>query len=223
MFFSRILKLIDQDKSVLYPALISSFLIFWLPEIFPIAASQNNAAIILLVSAGLQLFVQLFTAECARQIIIRPVVLFSQALSVSVRRYVPALFFSGLLGVLLLSIGILSDRLGTAGLLLLPLVFLLGLALQLFPLIYVLSGMPVYKIYGVLALFFRRYPRRALQLLSFFLLVSVLLNMATYWLARLPGNFKTLLVPLFGGVGLVFLFYGLTLLLLDNNRISELV
>jgi len=241
MFVLRILKLIGQDKAVLYPALIVEFLMLGLlPDILPAdfgAPEKLLPQLPLLLSfallgSGLQCFVCLFTAECARQVLIRPAILFGQTLNVTLRRLIPTMLCGALLalayGFLLAALAIFLRFLPPGGAtlsfwFLLPLVFLLMFALYVFPLFYVLSGAPVQRVYGLLILFFRRYPRRALQLLLFFLLLLILRNEGAYLLLQLPQNLKIFFLPLFNGFSTVFLFYGLTLLLQDNHRISELV
>jgi len=239
MFILRILKLIGQDKAVLYPALIVEFLMLsLLPDILPadfgapekLLPQLPLVLLFVLLGSGLQCFVCLFTAECARQVLIRPVILFGQTLNVTLRRLIPTILYGALLalayGFLLGGLAMLlrlSPGLAASGWLLMLPAFLLIFALYIFPLFYVLSGVPVYKVYSLLILFLRRYPRRALQLLLFFLLLLILRNEGAYLLLQLPQNFKILVLPLFNGFSTVFLFYGLTLLLQDNHRISELV
>ncbi|MDR2431930.1 MAG: hypothetical protein LBD99_06760 [Candidatus Margulisbacteria bacterium] len=220
---TKIFQLINQDKSVLYPAMIAHFLLAWAGQRW-LPQNGYGALALLGLSGLLNLFVHLFTAECARQIVLRPALLFGQALGLSVKRYVPAFIFSGLLAALFLLVGLFFRRLGWFSWLGLPALLTLGFALEIFPLVYVLSGVSAPRIYYLIYLYFCREPRRSVQLFSFFISLSILVNIGAAFLDKyLPVSLAAVATPLFGGFGMVFNIYGLALLLLSGHRINELV
>jgi hypothetical protein len=192
-------------------------------------SATQAAYLLLLVSFVLNVFVQLFAAECARQLIVRKKILVGQTVTDSVRRFLPALFFGALLPLLLvggLSAAALTLFNGHPGLnflliLFMPLTFLIGLAEALFPVVYVLSATPVYKIYYLLGNYLRRNFRHALQVITFILLAALLFNAAAFFLQKLP--YAEILVALLGGFQTVFVVYGLVVLFLGRNQVNELV
>ncbi|MDR1997427.1 MAG: hypothetical protein LBQ83_03800 [Candidatus Margulisbacteria bacterium] len=227
---AKILQLIGQDRAVLYPAMIADFLTIWLAKFLQLnaAGSLPRYLLLLLLSALVGLFVNLFAAECARQIILRKKLLLNTALADTAGHYLPTLFFCGILAglsaaVFLLLFTLAGDKLGHWLVFLVPLWLVLGFILKIFPIVYVLGAVPAYRVYYLIYMYLRKNFRRGLSAFSFFLLVTLLLNLAAVFLTRLPANFTAALAPLLSGFGAVFLVYGLVLFFLGDQQINELV
>ncbi|GBR74325.1 hypothetical protein NO1_1522 [Candidatus Termititenax aidoneus] len=226
---ARVLHLLKQDQIALYVALIMR-LALPLPAKFLanyLSATQLDY-LLLALAFVLTVFVQIFAADCARQMIVRKKILVGQTLAYSLKRYVPTLFFGSALPLLLvITLGVLLFSLlgsqfdARIALLLLPLVFLTGLCETLFPVVYVLSNMPVYRIYYLLGNYLLKNFRHALQVLFFILLTALLVNLAAAFLQKLP--YAEFLAALLSGFQAVFVVYGLVVMFLGNNQVSELV
>ncbi|MDR1114299.1 MAG: hypothetical protein LBL50_04335 [Candidatus Margulisbacteria bacterium] len=226
---ARVLHLLKQDQIALYVALIVR-LALPLPAKF-LTNYLNTAQLdyaLLVLAFMLTVFVQIFAADCARQMIVRKKILVGQTLTDSLKRYVPTLFFGSVLPLLLVvTLGVLLLSLlggqfdAKIAFLLLPLIFLAGLCETLFPVVYVLSNMPVYRIYYLFGNYLLKNFRHALQVLFFILLTALVVSLATPFLQRLPyAEFWTALLS---GFQAVFVVYGLVIMFLGNNQVSELV
>ncbi|MDR2429081.1 MAG: hypothetical protein LBD62_04670 [Candidatus Margulisbacteria bacterium] len=226
---ARVLHLLKQDQIALYVAL-SARLAAALPAKF-LAAYFNEeqlSYVLLAVAFALTVFVQIFAADCARQMIVRKKILVGQTLADSLKRYIPTLFWGFVLPLLLVTaLGVLllsllgSQLAAKIAFLLLPLIFLVGLGETLFPVVYVLSNMPVYRIYYLLGNYLLKNFRHALQVLSFVLLTALVVNLAAVFLQKLP--YAEILIALLSGFQAVFVVYGLVIMFLGNNQVSELV
>jgi hypothetical protein len=221
--------MLKQDQIALYVAL-SARLAAALPAKFfagYLTEMQLSYALLFLTFL-LTVFVQLFAADCARQLIVRRKILVGQTLADSAKRYLPALFFGFVLPLLALTalgallLSLLGSQLAAkSAFLLLPLVFLIGLCETLFPAVYVLSNMPVYRIYYLLGNYLLKNFRHALQVLFFVLLTALVVDLAAAFLQKLP--YAEILTALLGGFQSVFVVYGLVIMFLGRNQVSELV
>jgi hypothetical protein len=106
----------------------------------------------------------------------------------------------------------------------LPLLFGLTLIVSVFPVVYVLSGVSVLKVYQAIYMYFRKKPFAMLWIFIFFLAVSFGFSFIEGVVQNyLPGNVISALLPLLGGFKNVFLIYGLVLFFLSGQQISEVV
>jgi hypothetical protein len=221
--------LLKQDQIALYVALAARLAAVLPAKFFANYFTETQLSYALLfLTFALTVFVQIFAADCARQMVVRKKILVGQALADSAKRYIPTLFFGfvlpllalAMLGLLLLSL--LGSQLAAKGaFLLLPLIFLIGLCETLFPAVYVLSNMPVYRIYYLLGNYLFKNFRHALQVLFFVLLTALVVSLAAELLQKLP--YAEILTALLGGFQAVFVVYGLVVMFLGNNQVSELV
>jgi hypothetical protein len=205
---------------VLYPAMIVEFINLLLLKFFS-GQQLLEKFLALLLPGLLVIFIHLFTAECARQLILRKHLTIAAALEVSLKRYLPLLFFSVLLPMLLLAPIILANS--SAWLLALTLVPV-SLVLNVYPVVYVLSNMPAYKVYQAIWQYFRRKPWQIWRIFLFLIAMTFSFNMPLVSLGNaLPGNLASVVIPLLGGMRTVFQVYGLVLFFLGDQQVSELV
>ena len=218
----RIFQLINQDRSVLYPAMIMEFLNLWLLKLLQ-QLPEQQMLLVLLIPGLLAIFIHLFTAECARQLILRKNLTIASALGVSLQRYLPALFFSVLLPApFLAALFLLAGSIWVW--MLTPILFLAILFLGVYPVVYVLSGVTAFKVYRAIWLYFRRKPVQIWRIFLFFTVITFCFNALVLPLSNtLPGNVSSVLIPLLGGFRTVLLVYGLVLFFLGDQQISELV
>ena len=220
----RAFQLIGQDKTVLYPAMIAEFIGIWLIRFFTGQQLQEQNIIpALLISGLLTFFIHLYIAECARQLILRKSLTIASALEVSLRRYMPVLFFSSLLPVPFLAV--LFLLIGPSQVwLLMPLMFLLILILSMYPVVYVLSGVPAFRVYRAIWQYFCRKPWQVCRIFIYCLAITFGFAALISTLSELlPGNFSSVLVPLLSGVRTVLLVYGMVLFFVGDQKVSELV
>jgi len=219
----RIFQLIGQDKTVLYPAMIVEFINLWLLKFLSgQQLPEQYMAVTLLAPGLLTFFIHLFTAECARQLILRKSLAITSALGVSLQRYWPALFFGILLPVpLFAGLFLLANSVWVW--VLMPFLFLIIIILGVYPVVYVLSNVPAFKVYQTIWQYFRRKPGQIWRIFVFFMAITFGFNALVLILSEaLPGNFSSVLIPLLGGLRTVLLIYGLALLFLGDQQISEL-
>ena len=225
----RVLQLINQDKIALYVALIANLGLSLLNLFLAKYLGQNLVLFLTLLSMlAVIVFECLFAAECARQIIVRKKILIGQAFGDSCKRYFPTLLFGVIIPVLVAAVLLFVAALllgpraanffqiaGTA----------LGLALALgavfFPVVYVLSNTAVTKIYYLLGNYLRKNFRHALQAILFILLLALLFGSAEALLTNVP--YAEVFNALLGGGESVFMVYGLVVMFLGQNQVSELV
>ena len=225
---ARTLQLINQDKIALYVAFIAKLLAL-LPGMFLFNAGE--AVVIystLLITFAEIIFTSLFAAECARQMIVRKKIFVGQTFADTFKRYIPTLFFGVIIPFLAIMIlyfvaalffGQYGERLISAAVL--PLGIALGLALVFFPVVYVLSSSSASKTYALLGNYVRKNFRHAFQSIVFVLMTALLFGCLAIMLKDLP--YADILSALLGCCHSVFVVYGLVVLFMGQNQVSELV
>lgn len=209
---------------MLYPAMIVEFVNLWILKLASAMKMPEQYALLTLLIPGLLvIFIHLFVSESARQLVLHKRLLIGLALESSIKRYVPAVFFGVILPAIILAPIFLLVTNSVLLMILTPLVFLLAVILGIYPVVYVLSSVPAYRVYQMIWLYFRRKPWQLWRIFLFFMAVTFGANILVLWMSEiLPGNYSSLLVPIFSGLRTVFLIYGIVILFLGDQQISEL-
>ncbi len=208
-----IINLIRKETLVLYPALISALGSAWLLYILKIQPGNfkltPNLYIYVLISWLLNIFITLLTAEIGKTVLRNKEISFGQALKQTFLRFFPAVFGIFLLALVLAGLLLLSRFHKMAIFFLLPVIFINAFAVQLFPIVYVLTEQKLFSIFRVLFNFMREKFQALLNLVIFLLFLFTLTILILSLLSGLPAKITAIVDPIFQGLTNVFMIYGI--------------
>lgn len=218
IILKNIFALIKKDTIVLYPAMITTLLISW--TIFILKVDLKNIKTLLiyaLVSWLLNIYVQLITAAIGRELLNNKKIFFGKCLKESFARYLPTLFWTGLILFFISGVFFISRENKILSLLSVPLIFILSTAFQMYPIIYTASQKSAQRSFIALYTFFSKKFKVVIHLFLFIIFSSFLTIIFISFLEYLPKQISAVVAPMLQGIFNVAVTYAVLLLWKFNS------
>jgi hypothetical protein len=204
--------LIRKDTIVLYPAIIGGFAATWLVKLLTPTPKPDAIAAYFVFSWLLNLFLQLLIADCGDTLLKQKTIRFGQLFLRALIRFFPSLLWTGLGLLITGGLFIITNKLLIAKIIVLPLMLLLLLCVQIFPIVLVTSEAAAWAVPKLIYTRIRQQSPLLLQILIYLLLTTLLFLIITLTSQNIPPQFKDILISVIQGVINVIIAYGLLLL-----------
>lgn len=213
--------LIMRDRLVLYPAIIGGFVNAWLMQY--LLAHSKEPAWVILCAAGVWcfgLFVQLLVAQIGIETAHGKIANFGNVLGLSIKRFFPALFVITLMLALMLGVYLIGTlHLVVRLVVLVPLLFL-AVIVQIYPVIYCISGRSAVTTLLVINSFIRERFQLFAQLMLFMIFLSLSFLFFSMLFTEFPAALKSLLLPFMQGWYIVMLNYAVIIAWLVQAKVK---
>jgi len=217
-------KLIMRDQLVLYPAIIGCYVNALLVQQMMLQAKASP----LLVMYGftvlcVSLFIQLIIVQIGLETAHGKIANFGQVLWLAVKRFFPVWSMLTILIIMMLGVYVLGTlHVLVRAVILVPL-FFMAIIVQIYPIIYSLSGKSAVTTFLVLATFIRERFQLFVQLILFMILLTLTFVFFSTLLAdisELPVAWKSMVLPVLQGVYMVVLNYAVIIMWLIKSKVQ---
>jgi len=218
-------QLIRKDPIIVVPSVIGAFITTWLVvflKIDPnnISMSPNVISYIFTVWA-LNILLQLLITDFGKSLLTTSTVSMSDTVKRTLKRYFPALFWISLITISLMLFILLINISYYILIAAFPFILLITVIIQLFPIAYVLSDQPSFKIIKVIITFIKERWRPTMRIFIIMVIIGLLSILATELINAFPAALTSVINPFIQGFFQVLL--NLTIILLwksNTNHIS---
>lgn len=210
-----------RDRLVLYPAVIGGFVNAWLLQL--LMANAKDIPLVLALAAAVWctgLLIQLIVAQIGIETAHGKMADFGKVLWLSVKRFFPALSVVSALLCGMLFIYWLGTLHSFIRLAVIAPLFFVAIVVQLYPVVYSISGRSALTAMLVLYAFVRERFQLFVQLLLFMVLLSLSFLLFSTLIVELPAGVKSLLVPVLQGCYVVSINYAIVVAWLVQSKVQ---